>query len=175
MHASAANPVVDVMVESRLWEREAASMDAVQRAIAQAAAMVDEDVTDTELAVVLTDDAAIRTLNHQWRGLDKATNVLSFPAPDPLSDAGMQHLGDIVIAFETLAREAGEEGKPFHHHLSHLAVHGFLHLLGYDHESERDAETMEQLERTILAKLGVPDPYASQDSLEEHRAEEIKV
>lgn len=172
---NAANPIVDVMVESAQWEREATSADAVQRAIAQAAPIVDEDVANTELVVVLTDDAAIRTLNHQWRGFDKATNVLSFPAPDTPSDATVQHLGDIVIAFETLAREASDEGKPFHHHLSHLAVHGFLHLLGYDHESERDAEVMEQLERTILAKLGVPDPYASQDSLQEHRAEEIKV
>ena len=115
---------------------------------------------------MLTDDAGIRTLNHNWRGIDKPTNVLSFPALQP-PGAGSRRmprmLGDIAIAYETTRREADEEASRSAHHLSHLAVHGFLHLIGYDHETDDDAEAMEQLEREILAQLGIPDPYADQD------------
>jgi probable rRNA maturation factor len=112
----------------------------------------------------LTDDAAIRALNNRWRGLDKPTNVLSFPAPAALQGDSPVHLGDIAIAYETVAREAESEGKPLAHHLSHLAVHGFLHLLGYDHESEPEAEAMEQQERAILARLRIPDPYLTHET-----------
>ena len=110
--------------------------------------------------------------------LDSPTNVLSFPARNlspsllrgRVAEGGKRrqvaprHLGDIVIAYETTAREAADEGKPFEHHLAHLAVHGFLHLLGYDHESDREAEKMERLEAAILARLAVPDPYAPRDA-----------
>src|SRR5262249_21166672 len=115
-------------------------------------------------------DRAIGTLNARWRGHDKATNVLSFPTPAPARGTvraqrgHTYHLGDIVIAYETLAREARAEGKPFDHHLAHLALHGFLHLLGYDHESHGEAEAMERQERRILARLGVPDPYVERDA-----------
>jgi probable rRNA maturation factor len=113
---------------------------------------------------MLTDDEGIRTLNRNWRGIDKPTNVLSFPALQPrgprLEDEAPRMLGDIAIAYETTRREADEEQKPFGHHLSHLAVHGFLHLIGHDHEQDQEAETMESLEREILAQLGIPDPYA---------------
>jgi probable rRNA maturation factor len=146
---------IDVIVESAQWDA-LPDADAVARnAIAQALAAL-AGRADAELAVLLTDDAAVRRLNATWRGLDQPTNVLSFPAaaaPDS------QHLGDIAIAFETTAREARNEGKPLADHLAHLAVHGFLHLVGYDHESDAEAETMEQLERDILARLNVPDPY----------------
>jgi len=104
---------------------------------------------------VLTDDSAIRQLNRAWRGVDAATNVLSFPT----SRAGGALIGDIVLAYETVAREACAEHKPFAHHVAHLAVHGFLHLLGYDHEQAGDAERMEQTERDILRRLAIPDPY----------------
>jgi probable rRNA maturation factor len=108
---------------------------------------------------VLTDDARIRELNRTWLGDDKATNVLSFPAPDaPTDDA--RFLGDVVFALETIRREAEGEQKVFERHLAHLAVHGTLHLLGFDHASEQDAEEMEERERQILARLGFPDPYA---------------
>jgi probable rRNA maturation factor len=90
--------------------------------------------------------------------------VLSFPAAASSRGEGPVHLGDIVIAYETTAHEAEAEGKPFAHHLAHLGVHGFLHLLGYDHESEPDADTMERLERAILARLGVPDPYSTHET-----------
>ena len=96
---------------------------------------------------MLTDDAGIRTLNSNWRGIDKPTNVLSFPALQPTGPVGADDaprmLGDIAIAYETTRREADDEQKPFDHHLSHLAVHGFLHLIGYDHENDDDAEDME--------------------------------
>ena len=107
---------------------------------------------------MLTDDSAIRALNRQWRGLDAPTNVLSFPAKT--SGAGTRVLGDVVIAYQTVAREARDEGKPFAHHLAHLAVHGYLHLVGYDHDTDHKARRMQRLEAAILAGLGVPDPYA---------------
>jgi probable rRNA maturation factor len=152
--------VIDIATESVLWD-SARAKAIVRGAIAAAAA----DVADAmELSIVLTDDARIRTLNARWRGRDIATNVLSFPTEPPSQKARRRHLGDIVIAYETTAREAAMEQKPFAHHLAHLAVHGFLHLLGYDHESDEDAEAMERLERTILARLDLPDPYATRDA-----------
>jgi probable rRNA maturation factor len=153
---------IDVIVESAQWGALPDAQAVARNAIAHALAAL-KGRPDAELAVLLTDDAAIRRLNATWRGLDKPTNVLSFPAaaaPDS------QHLGDIAIAFETTAREAGDEGKPLADHLAHLAVHGFLHLVGYDHQSDADAETMEQLERDILARLNLPDPYLAQESAE---------
>ena len=122
---------------------------------------------DAEIAVMLTDDDGIRTLNNNWRGIDKPTNVLSFPASPPAGPRGPHDpprmLGDIAIAYQTTRREADDEQKPFNHHLSHLAIHGFLHLIGYDHETDADADTMETLEREILTQLGISDPYASRE------------
>jgi probable rRNA maturation factor len=115
------------------------------------------------VAVLVDGDERIRALNRHWRGIDKATNVLSFSYPDSPA-GGPKHIGDIAISFETAAAEATAEGKPFAHHVKHLAVHGYLHILGYDHESDRDADAMERLERTILARLGVPDPYLARDA-----------
>jgi probable rRNA maturation factor len=154
-------PLIDVIVESDLWDAASGADATVRRALAEAATAIGADFTDRSLAVLLTDDASMRRLNAQWRGIDKPTNVLSFPpAPSMGQQAGaVKSLGDIAIAFEAVAREADEEGKPFADHVSHLAVHGFLHLLGYDHDTDAAAETMEQLERVILARLGVPDPY----------------
>ena len=155
-------PAVDVIVDSPLWASEADAEQVVRHAISEAAIAVPLK-HESEVAVALSDDATLRALNNQWRGIDKATNVLSFP-PAPLAPGRKVHLGDVAIAYETMAREAHEEGKPFAHHLSHLAVHGFLHLMGYDHESEGDAETMERLERAILARLGIPDPYLTPET-----------
>jgi probable rRNA maturation factor len=149
-------PKIDVMVDSKRWKDAAKLRSVVRRAIAQAAAAT-RSTGGAELAIVLTDDSAIRVLNRDWRGIDKPTNVLSFPAkkgPQP-------HLGDIVLAYETIAREAENEHKPFAHHVAHLAVHGFLHLVGYDHERDKDALEMEQAERDILRQLKIPDPYGS--------------
>ena len=160
-------PMTEVLVVADCWRSEPDAEAVIQRALAAAAETVDADVGDAELAVMLTDDAGIRTLNRNWRGIDKPTNVLSFPALQPRGerhvDDAPRMLGDIAIAYETTRREADEEQKPFDHHLSHLAVHGFLHLIGHDHEKDREAETMEALEREILSQLGIPDPYAERD------------
>src|SRR3984893_13589909 len=157
---------IDVLVDSDLWQDPAKARSLVRRAVAQAAAQVaaaTASTTGTELAIVLTDDSAIRQLNRLWRGIDAATNVLSFPSKKTADEP--PHLGDIVLAYETIAREARAEGKLFAHHLAHLAVHGFLHLIGYDHETDDDAEAMEALEQTILAQLGLPDPYAERERM----------
>lgn len=160
-------PISEVLVVADCWQAEPDAEAVVHRAIAAAAECVDADVGDAELAIMLTDDAGIRTLNLNWRGIDKPTNVLSFPALQPTGPAGPDDaprmLGDIAIAFETTRKEADDEQKPFDHHLSHLAIHGFLHLIGYDHEKDGEAEAMEALERQILAQLGIPDPYADRD------------
>ena len=161
--------MTEVLVVADCWQREPDSEAVIQRAVAAAAESVDEDVADAEVAVMLTDDAGIRTLNKNWRDQDKPTNVLSFPALQPTAGApadAPRMLGDIAIAYETTRKEADDEEKPFDHHLSHLAVHGFLHLIGYDHEKDDDAETMESLEQEILAQLGIPDPYADRERMD---------
>ena len=154
---------IDIIRESALWNAEPDLDAALHHAIAEAAA--EFALGQAELAIVLTDDARIQQLNREWRGFDKPTNVLSFPVNEPGLGKGPPLLiGDIVIAYETTRREALAQGTPFLHHLTHLTVHGFLHLRGYDHEAEDEAETMEQLERQILARLNIPDPYAARDA-----------
>jgi probable rRNA maturation factor len=115
-----------------------------------------------EFGIILADDAEQRRLNRHYRGQDVPTNVLAFPAwrPETRVPPGLPLLlGDVVVALETVTREAAQQVKPFEDHLSHMIMHGVLHLLGYDHRTETEAATMESLERSILAKLGVPDPY----------------
>jgi probable rRNA maturation factor len=154
-----AAPEIDIQVQSPLWDAEPAAAETVRRAINAAARYC---TAHGEVSVVLADDEAIRLLNRDWRQIDKPTNVLSFPAampkgsPEPL-------LGDIVIAYETVARESTEEHKSFLHHLAHLAVHGFLHLIGYDHQTDSQADAMEGLERDILAGLDIADPYRAHE------------
>jgi probable rRNA maturation factor len=126
----------------------------------------DELAEGAEVSLLFCDDAAIRALNRQFRGQDKPTNVLSFPGPEPVESAAF--LGDIAVAFETVAREALEQGKSLEQHCRHMIVHGFLHLLGYDHEDDEEAEAMEAMETRILQRLGVDDPYR-----EDHRKETI--
>jgi probable rRNA maturation factor len=163
-------PITEVLVVADCWQSEPDAEAVIQRAVATAAEIVDADIGEAELAVMLTDDAGIRTLNNNWRGIDKPTNVLSFPALPPTGGSGPgdapRMLGDIAIAYQTTRAEADDEQKPFGHHLSHLAVHGFLHLIGYDHEKDGDAEAMETLETGILAQLGIPDPYADRDGID---------
>jgi probable rRNA maturation factor len=168
--AQLALPVTEVLVVADCWQGEPDAEAVIQRAVAAAAEIADAGIGEAELAVMLTDDAGIRTLNNNWRGIDKPTNVLSFPALAPTGTGGPDDaprmLGDIAIAYETTRREADDEQKPFDHHLSHLAVHGFLHLIGYDHEKDHDAEKMESLEQEILAQLGIPDPYADRERMD---------
>jgi len=151
---------IDIALEAGDWPGE----DELRRHAEAAAGAVFAElgVADpaSELSLLFTDDAAIRILNRDWRGKDKATNVLSFPAfeVEP-GDALPPMLGDVILAFETVAAEAALEEKPFAHHLTHLLVHGLLHLLGHDHENDADADEMEELERKALARLAIPDPY----------------
>ncbi|MCG6121846.1 MAG: rRNA maturation RNase YbeY [Microvirga sp.] len=158
---------LDVAVDDERWEAlgdpEALAGEAARAALA----LCDDAPADAEICVLFTDDAAIRALNRDWRGLDKPTNVLSFPAPEaPMAGAqgaAPQPLGDVAIAYETTAREALEEGKTLQDHATHLIVHGVLHCLGYDHETEAEAEAMEALEIAALARLGIADPYAGSE------------
>jgi probable rRNA maturation factor len=147
---------IDVIVVSKRWRADAKRVRAILRRAVRKAAATARSTKAAELAIVLTDDSRIRLLNRQWRGIDAATNVLSFPTRN---GRDKRHLGDIVLAFETIAREARAERKPFAHHLAHLAVHGLLHLIGYDHENDQDAARMERAERQSLKALGIPDPY----------------
>ena len=162
------SPQTEILVTADCWQSETDAEAVIHRAIEAAAETVEADVSDAELAIMLTDDNGIRILNKNWRGIDKPTNVLSFPALQPAGPSGPDDaprmLGDIAIAYETMRREADGEQKPFDHHLSHLTVHGFLHLIGYDHEDDAEAEIMEALEVKILAQLGIPNPYADRDS-----------
>ena len=150
----------DVAINADGWQSEHSLRMLVDRVLEATLHALEFDDVDSELSLVFTDDANIRTINAKWRHIDKATNVLSFPAfpiqpgqrPGPI-------LGDIVIARETVQREAQEENKSFDDHLSHLIVHGLLHLTGYDHQNDEEAEQMESLERKILASLGISNPY----------------
>jgi probable rRNA maturation factor len=138
-----------------------AALDArADQAVRAALALSKAKITGAaELSLVLTDDAEQQVLNRDWRGIDKATNVLSFPQIEPFGPvSGL--LGDIIVARETLEREAAEQGVSLEDHFTHLVVHGFLHLLGYDHMDDDEALAMEGLETQILASLGVADPYA---------------
>lgn len=153
-------PALDVVPESPLWEAMPGIVDAAPRAVAAACAVADRAfVPGAEVSLLLADDATLRTLNRDWRGKDKPTNVLSFPAVPPEAIAASPVIGDIAIAYETVLREAAEEGKAPLDHATHLVVHGMLHLLGYDHETDADAVQMEALEVKALASLGIGDPY----------------
>jgi probable rRNA maturation factor len=153
---------IDISIEAGGWPAEAELALAAERVTAAAIRELALDVpASCELGVTFTDDAHIRALNAEWRGKDRPTNVLSFPAFTVSVGAPLPPmLGDIVLAFETVENEARDEEKPFADHLAHLVLHGFLHLVGHDHESDGDAEIMEAAERRILASLAIPDPYA---------------
>lgn len=165
---------IETEVEAPVWDSAGLAWDQLAAGAIHAAvratpyAALDQlPDTVTEVSLRFVDDETIRELNRDYRGKDKATNVLSFPMMDadeldgPFIPGIEQLLGDIVIAYETTLREAQEQDKLLAAHITHLIVHGTLHLLGYDHEEENDAEAMESLERSILATLGLPDPYAN--------------
>jgi probable rRNA maturation factor len=149
-----------VVVLEGAWHDAPGAVSAVHEA-ARAAAAIVPALADGEIAIALSSDAAVRELNARFRGQDKPTNVLSFPAAPDFPGVQGASSGDIVIAYETAAREAAAEGKPLLHHLAHLTVHGLLHLAGHDHDDNVDAERMETLERRILEQLDIPDPYRS--------------
>src|SRR5262245_7770793 len=154
-------PRIDIQTQSPLWEGQPLATRTVHDAIATAASEL--STIGGEVCIVLTDDSAIARLNRDWRGIDKPTNVLSFPAPGPTVGPEPRLLGDIVIAYQTLERECETENRLFLHHLAHLAIHGFLHLSGYDHETDGQADEMEALESKIMSRLNMPDPYVERD------------
>jgi probable rRNA maturation factor len=161
---------IAVAIEADGWAGALAAPEAlVIRAAEAALAAACPGLAEAGISLLLTDDRSQQALNKEWRGQDKPTNVLSFPAtgtregemPQPEFAGVPLELGDIALGFETCAREAAEQDKPLAHHLQHLVVHGVLHLLGYDHLADDQAARMERLETGILAGLGLPDPYAA--------------
>ncbi|HUZ72844.1 MAG TPA: rRNA maturation RNase YbeY [Stellaceae bacterium] len=154
---------IDIAAPAPQWRKAvpdiAARVERTARAALAAADLPAAETDRIELSVVLGDDATVRALNRRWRGRDAPTNVLSFASGEAPSRGRPLLLGDVVLAYETVAREAAEQGKTLPDHLAHLVAHGTLHLLGYDHETARDAARMEALERRLLAGLGIADPY----------------
>ncbi|MBL4929858.1 rRNA maturation RNase YbeY [Tabrizicola sp. KVB23] len=165
-------PLVDFVIEDARWE-EFGLEPLADQVVRQALTHLNLPAKGFTLCVMACDDTRIATLNADHRGKPKPTNVLSWPSDERASDSpGMapdlptpgeaddpEHLGDIAIAYDTCAREAAEAGKPMAEHVTHLVVHGFLHLLGYDHIDDADAELMESTETAILARMGLSDPY----------------
>lgn len=148
-----------MIVSAPAWRQvadlEDLAQDCVRQSLAVSAAAL---AKECELSVTFCDDAAIQALNAAWRGKNQPTNVLSFPTPGALAHKPL--LGDVIVAYETVVKEAQEQGKPLRAHAAHMVTHGFLHLIGYDHETADEAERMEALERKIALALGFPDPYA---------------
>ena len=167
--------IVDIAVEAGNWvdalPDHEGTCHRVLKAALEAVAELDGPFDGpVEVSVLLTDDDAVQILNRDWRGKDKPTNVLSFPSgdedtPSVLPKGAPQLLGDIAVAFETLSREADEQHKSAADHYSHLLVHGMLHLLGFDHETDEQADEMEPLEIEILAGLGIDSPYPDRTTL----------
>jgi probable rRNA maturation factor len=165
---------IDILIAADDWDA-VDDLDPLTRAcIAATLAETGVGLIDgCEVSLNFCDDAEIRALNDRWRGKDSPTNVLSFPTPGPTEAKAL--LGDIVIAFETVAHEAREQDKPFRDHIRHMIVHGFLHLLGYNHETREEAEEMEALERRIAASLGMNDPYATAEDPGAHKPDTLHV
>ena len=149
---------IDVIIEDEAWLGVVPGVEALARRCFGAAARREPKIAGT-VALLLCDDDAIRDLNRRFRGKDKATNVLSFPS----GDASGGVLGDLAVASGVCMREAAENGAPVEGYAAHLLVHGLLHLVGYDHEADQDAEIMEALESEILDALGVYNPYAAEE------------
>jgi probable rRNA maturation factor len=154
-------PRIEFVETEPRWRRALPARKLAREAVAAAAEAAGAKLArGAEMTIHLVDDEGVRGLNKQWRGKDAPTNVLSFPAAPPDRIAASRLLGDVFVALETLQREAEAEGKPLADHFRHLVAHGFLHLIGFDHETEAEAEAMEAVEIAALARLGVANPYA---------------
>jgi probable rRNA maturation factor len=149
---------LDISIDDKNW-KSVASLRKLTRAAVKAT-LTDDDVS---VSVLFTGDAEVLEVNKQWRGKASATNVLSFPVSPttPVPDGEPRPLGDIILAYGVIAREAEEQKKTIANHIAHLIVHGTLHLLGYDHEDDGEASTMEAREIEILTGLGIENPYRS--------------
>jgi probable rRNA maturation factor len=152
-------------IEDPRWAEKLPNIsELIETVISHALATVDSAGRPIEVGVRLVDDRTVQALNREWRGKDKPTNVLSFPMGDPAPVADVDFpwlIGDIVMSYDTVNKEAERDGKPMAHHVAHLATHAALHLIGHDHEHEAQAEAMEAMEVALLAGLGIPDPYAA--------------
>lgn len=144
--------MIEVEIDDEAWSEAVADVVAV---VGRAASVALGD-TAGDVVILLADDGHVKQINGQFRDKDRPTNVLSFPAPD----SARPHLGDLILAYGVCAAEAAEQGKTLSAHLSHLTIHGVLHLLGHDHETDDEAEAMEAEERRLLASLGIADPYS---------------
>ncbi|MCB1424026.1 MAG: rRNA maturation RNase YbeY [Nitratireductor sp.] len=155
-------PQIDIAIDHDGWPAETVLHELVSGAVGATAENLDLDWADgAELSLLFTGDEHMAEINGQWRGKPKPTNVLSFPGEErQIGEAAGMMIGDLVFALETIQREAAEQEKSFENHLTHLAVHGFLHLFGYDHEEMAEAERMEAAEIRVLKALGIGDPYA---------------
>ena len=149
--------MIEVEIDAAAWSAGLPDASGIA-ARAAAAALQAVQRADADLVILLTDDDAIARLNAEFRGKSGPTNVLSFPAPS----SAAPHLGDVALAWGVCASEAAEQDKALAHHLMHLVAHGVLHLVGYDHETDAEAESMEALERQLMQGLGAPDPYAGE-------------
>jgi probable rRNA maturation factor len=157
---------IEIAVPSARWRRALPKVEE-HAEIAARAALVGVKLPRAkmlELSLVLGDDSLVRRLNRRWRGKDRPTNVLSFASDEDVADGRALLLGDVVLAYETVAREAAAQGKSLAAHLAHLVAHGVLHLLGFDHQEDDEAERMERRERRVLARLGIADPYREQSN-----------
>jgi len=157
---------IDITIEVSGWPEREVLCELVRKICDVVFSHLGFDGVESDLSLLFTDDAHMQDINRKWRGQDKPTNVLSFPAFALVpGEAPKSMMGDIVLAFETLVREAKQEKKDFNHHLSHLLVHGLLHLLGYDHETIEEADMMEGYEVVILRALAIPNPYQYEEDI----------
>ena len=158
---SHAAPDIEITVQSALWRKVIPDIRSrARRAALAALAAGDRSDPQTSVSLLFADDETVRPLNFAYRKKDMPTNVLSFPAPEAVPQAGFKRsLGDVILAVETVMAESARDNKPISDHISHLIVHGVLHLIGFDHETSADADIMEPMETQILAGLGIPDPY----------------
>lgn len=162
---------VDISIETAPWATAFPNAEQLAKAAAEATwHNAGNPETDAEVSIVLADDPMIRSLNDRYRGQDRATNVLSFPAEDSNATDEAVLLGDVILAYDTIVLEAEEQSKPIENHFLHLCVHGILHLLGYDHEADAEALEMEAREVAVLETLGIGNPYEAESIATVRRA-----
>ena len=160
--------VCDILFEDSRWGERVDAEKLVHEVVAKVIEVTRRDVhPDAEASFIFANDERIKSLNAQWRNKDAPTNVLSFPTSVGSELHKAPLLGDVILAYETIERESIDEEKPFAHHAAHMMVHGFLHLVGFDHQNDTEAAAMELIESEVLLKLGLPDPWADDRLTEE--------
>lgn len=162
---------IDISIDRSCWDAVDDLEALVNKAVeATRDVLAGQAFDDAELSIAFVTDEDIRILNRDYRSKDSPTNVLSFPNDMIVPDGSSRLLGDVILAYQTVAREADSQGKAIGHHISHLVVHGFLHLLGYDHETATQADQMESLEIEALERLRIANPYLDPEETHNHEA-----